>query len=100
VGAAALSTDGTLLAANSWFGPEFASIIGDTAAWDRLLGGDTDFLDTQFEIANTHVDAHWAVAKRPDATPEVIIVTCTRALPTRPTTAVASIDATPYAVAS
>ena len=100
VGAAALSTDGTLIAANAWFGPEFASVIGDTAAWDRLLSGDTDFLDTQLDMPDSRVDAHWAVAKRPDATPQVIIVTCTRAVLAQPTAATATTDATTYAVAS
>lgn len=106
VAAAALTTDGTLVATNPAFGVEFASVLGDASAWDRLLGGDTDFLDTHVEVAGARIDAHWAVAKNPDATPVVVIVTCTRtvarplALTTLEPTLDASFGRATFAVAS
>ena len=50
--------------------------IADQELWDRLVAGDTDFLDQLAAGCETQASGlHWAVARRRDATPVVVVAT-------------------------
>lgn len=53
---------------------------GDELVWSRLVSGAVDFLDQLAAacptLPSSGLSIHWAVARRPDATPVLVVATC------------------------